>query len=213
MPSALRISLLYEVFHTAASAITVPAQEFGFQRSLAFVARAGIGRFLGTVLTIALGNASAVAQGVQQPVSGGSMGAVARPSLKAAIRYYEREGVVPQPARAGSGRYRQYSDADVERLAFLHRARELGFSLAEVRALLTFSDGDPGRSCGEVDALARAHLTQVNAKLAQLTALCDALAGVIDQCRGRLAVADCRILGALGGFAAAEVNDGDTGTA
>lgn len=119
-----------------------------------------------------------------------------------AIRYYEREGVVPRPARAGSGRYRQYGDADVERLAFLRRARELGFSLAEVRALLTFSDGDPGRSCGEVDALARAHLTQVDAKLGQLSALRDALAGVIDQCRGGLAVADCRILGALSGFAA-----------
>ena len=119
-----------------------------------------------------------------------------------AIRYYEREGVVPRPARAGSGRYRQYGEADVERLAFLRRARELGFSLAEVRALLTFSDGDPGRSCGEVDALARAHLTQVDAKLAQLSALREALAGVIDQCRGGVAVADCRILGALSGGAA-----------
>ncbi|MDZ7630195.1 MAG: helix-turn-helix domain-containing protein [Gemmatimonadaceae bacterium] len=116
-----------------------------------------------------------------------------------AIRYYEREGVVPRPARAGSGRYRRYGDADVVRLAFLRRARELGFSLAEVRALLSFSDGDPGRSCGEVDALARAHLSQVEAKLAQLTALRDALAGVVDQCRGGMAVADCRILGALGG--------------
>ena len=119
-----------------------------------------------------------------------------------AIRYYEREGVVPLPARFGSGRYRRYGDADVERLAFLRRARELGFSLAEVRALLTFSDGDPGRSCGEVDALARAHLTQVEVKLAQLTGLRDALAGVIDQCHGGLALADCRILGALGGSAA-----------
>jgi len=42
-----------------------------------------------------------------------------------AIRYYEREGVVPRPARVGSGRYRQYGDADVERLVFLRRAREL----------------------------------------------------------------------------------------
>lgn len=129
-----------------------------------------------------------------------------------AIRYYEREGVVPRPARAGSGRYRKYTDADVERLAFLRRARELGFSLAEVRALLRFSDGDPGRSCGEVDELARAHLAQVDAKLSQLAALRDALAGVIDQCRGGHAVADCRILGALGGFMATPVDDGDTGS-
>lgn len=118
-----------------------------------------------------------------------------------AIRYYEREGVVPRPARAGAGRYRQYGDADVQRVAFLRRARELGFSLAEVRELLAFNDGDPARSCGDVDLLARAHLAQVDAKIAQLNALRDALAGVIDQCRGGLAVADCRILGALGGHA------------
>jgi len=116
-----------------------------------------------------------------------------------AIRYYEREGVVPRPARAGSGRYRQYGLADVERFAFLRRARELGFSLAEVRELLAFNDGDPARSCRDVDAMARAHLAQVDAKLAQLNALRTALAGVINQCEGGLAVADCRILGALGG--------------
>jgi DNA-binding transcriptional MerR regulator len=116
-----------------------------------------------------------------------------------AIRYYEREGVVPRPARAGSGRYRRYGAADVERIAFLRRARDLGFSLAEVRELLAFNDGDPAHSCHDVDQMARAHLAQVDAKIAQLTALRDALAGVIDQCRGGLAVADCRILGALGG--------------
>ncbi len=117
-----------------------------------------------------------------------------------AIRYYEREGVVPCPPRAGTGRYRQYGSADVERLAFLRRARELGFSLDEVRALLAFSHGDPGRSCGDVDRLARAHLAQVDEKIAQLNALRDALAGVIDQCGGGMAVADCRILGALAGL-------------
>ncbi len=116
-----------------------------------------------------------------------------------AIRYYEREGVVPRPARAGSGRYRRYTTADVERLAFLRRARDLGFSLDEVQALLSFSDGDPKQSCSDVDTLARAHLQQVEAKLAQLIALRDALAMVIDQCRGGMAVADCRILGALSG--------------
>ena len=116
-----------------------------------------------------------------------------------AIRYYEREGVVPRPARTGSGRYRHYGLADVERFAFLRRARELGFSLAEVRELLAFNDGDPARSCRDVDAMARAHLAQVDAKIAQLNALRAALAGVINQCDGGLAVADCRILGALAG--------------
>lgn len=122
-----------------------------------------------------------------------------------AIRYYEREGVVPAPPRTGTGQYRRYGPADVERLAFLRRARELGFSLDEVRALLAFSSGDPGRSCGDVDRLAREHLAQVDAKIVQLTSLRDALAGVIDQCGGGLAVADCRILGALAGMKGANV--------
>lgn len=117
-----------------------------------------------------------------------------------AIRYYEREGVVPRPVRTGSGRYRQYGLADVERFAFLRRARELGFSLSEVRALLAFNDGDPARSCTDVDAMARAHLAQVDQKIAQLQALRAALAGVIDQCGEGLIVADCRILGALAGM-------------
>ncbi|MEO7713533.1 MAG: MerR family transcriptional regulator, partial [Gemmatimonadaceae bacterium] len=58
-----------------------------------------------------------------------------------AIRYYEREHVVPAAARGGPGRYRQYDEADVERLQFIRRARELGFSLDEVRELLALNDG------------------------------------------------------------------------
>lgn len=135
------------------------------------------------------------------PATGLTIGELAQQTgcTAEAIRYYEREGVVPRPARTGTGRYRQYGPGDVERLAFLRRARDLGFSLVEVRELLAFNDGDPARACGEVDALARAHLAQVDAKIAHLNALRDALAGVIAQCGGAMAVADCRILGALAG--------------
>jgi DNA-binding transcriptional MerR regulator len=115
-----------------------------------------------------------------------------------AIRYYEREGVVPAPPRVGAGRYRHYSLQDVDRFRFLRRARELGFPLDEVRNLLALAEGDPGSSCTSVDHLARTHLAQVEAKLAQLTALRDELSRVIDQCEGGFAVSDCRILGALG---------------
>lgn len=114
-----------------------------------------------------------------------------------AIRYYEREGVVPQSVRRGSGRYREYNEADVERLTFLRRARELGFSLAEVQELMTLADGDRTHSCATVDAIAKAHLAQVELKLQQLTQLRDELSRVIRACHGGLAVADCRILGAL----------------
>ncbi|MEO7361350.1 MAG: helix-turn-helix domain-containing protein [Gemmatimonadaceae bacterium] len=114
-----------------------------------------------------------------------------------AIRYYEREGVVPKSVRRGNGRYRVYNEADVERLAFLHRARELGFSLAEVRELITLADGDPNYSCSTVDAIAKAHLVQVESKLQQLSGLRDELLRIIRACEGGLSVSDCRILGAL----------------
>jgi DNA-binding transcriptional MerR regulator len=114
-----------------------------------------------------------------------------------AIRYYERVGVLSPPERHGAGRYRRYRSADIERLGFVRRARELGFSLDEVRELLGLAD-QPERSCAEVDQLARAHLAAVIEKLAQLTALRAELERVIGNCRGGVAVADCRILAALG---------------
>lgn len=116
-----------------------------------------------------------------------------------AIRYYEREGVVPAAARGGPGRYRQYGEADAERLRFIRRARELGFSLDEVRELLTLADGSPSRPCTDVNRIARAHLAQVDVKLAQLSALRTELDRVIGECGGIVPVADCRILGALSG--------------
>ncbi|MCO4099524.1 MAG: helix-turn-helix domain-containing protein [Gemmatimonas sp.] len=114
------------------------------------------------------------------------------------IRYYERIGLLPPPQRRGSGRYRMYSAADVVRLAFVRRARALGFSTDAVRDLLGLAD-DPERPCGEVGQLARAHLMAVEDKLAQLTALRDELQRVIGACAGKHAMAECRILGALSG--------------
>ncbi len=111
------------------------------------------------------------------------------------IRYYEREGVLPTPVR-GSGSYRMYGPDDVERLAFIRTSRELGFTLAEVRALLSLSE-TPNRSCNEVDALARSHLAQVEEKLRQLESLRAELSRVIGLCRGGGTVIDCRILHAL----------------
>ena len=111
------------------------------------------------------------------------------------IRYYERASVLPVPAR-GNAQYRVYAQADVDRLAFVRRARELGFTLDEVRELLSLAD-EPNRPCADVDALARAHLAQVEEKLAQLDALRRELARVIGECRGGRAISDCRILRAL----------------
>lgn len=71
------------------------------------------------------------------------------------IRYYERSGLMPAPARTASG-YREYSPTEVDRLRFISRGRELGFSLEEIRSLLSLDD-DPAMSCCDVDVIARQH--------------------------------------------------------
>lgn len=110
------------------------------------------------------------------------------------IRYYERIGLLPQPPRT-AGNYRNYSIQDVSRLAFIRRARDLGFSIEQVRTLLSLADQKEG-SCEAVDAIAREHLADVKSKLAALTALRRELDALIGQCRHGT-VAECRILEAL----------------
>jgi MerR family transcriptional regulator, mercuric resistance operon regulatory protein len=85
------------------------------------------------------------------------------------IRYYERIGLLPVPDR--KGRYRRYGAADVGRLVFVRRARELGFTLDEVRVLLKLSRVDGGAACAEVRDLAASHLAEVQAKIADLRAM------------------------------------------
>jgi len=111
------------------------------------------------------------------------------------IRYYERIGLLPAPPRTG-GNYRSYGAAELGRLSFIRRARDLGFSLDQVRALLSLSD-DRAHDCATVDALARDHLAQVERKIADLEALRRELAAIIASCGGGT-VADCRIIEALG---------------
>ena len=85
------------------------------------------------------------------------------------IRYYERIGLLPAPPRT-TGNYRNYSAAHVSRLAFIRRARDLGFSIEQIRALLELAD-QKEQSCKAVDAIAREHLADVKRKLADLSAL------------------------------------------
>jgi Cu(I)-responsive transcriptional regulator len=110
------------------------------------------------------------------------------------IRYYERIGLLPDPVRT-AGNYRSYDDVQLGRLSFVRRARDLGFSLDQVRELLDLAD-QRDRSCEAVDTIARQHLVEVERKIADLTALRDELADVIRRCR-RGTVADCRIIGTL----------------
>src|SRR5689334_21951672 len=96
------------------------------------------------------------------------------------IRYYERIGLLPAPRRT-AGNYRHYSAEDVGRLTFTRRARELGFSIEQIRTLLALA-GRKRQSCKAVDAVARAHLMEVQRKLARLAALRQELESLIGQC-------------------------------
>lgn len=111
------------------------------------------------------------------------------------VRWYEKVGLIDRPDRTG-GNYRSYATRDLARLTFIRRARDLGFSLDQVRALLNLAS-DPGRDCGSVDALASGHLAAVDRKIADLAALRRELAALLTSCRGG-SVAECRILEAFG---------------
>ena len=111
------------------------------------------------------------------------------------IRYYEKIGLLPKPARTSSN-YRDYGQAELGRLSFIRRSRDLGFSLDQVRALLGLSD-DKSCDCAGIDRIANQHLLEVDRKIADLRALRRELKAVIDSCDGGT-VAECRIIEALG---------------
>jgi MerR family mercuric resistance operon transcriptional regulator len=110
------------------------------------------------------------------------------------IRYYERIGLLPHPARTGGG-YRDYLPKEVDRLRFITRGRELGFSLEEIRSLLMLSD-DPALSCHDVDLLARHHLADIQQRMRELRRIARELERTIASCAGGKRGA-CAILGAL----------------
>lgn len=110
------------------------------------------------------------------------------------VRFYEKAGLLPAPART-EGNYRAYETAHLNRLSFIRRARDLGFSLDQIRDLLALSD-DPARPCSAVDAIAKAHREEVERKIADLIALKGELDRMIDRC-GSGIVGDCRIIEAL----------------
>lgn len=110
------------------------------------------------------------------------------------IRYYERIGLLPAPPRSAGG-HRAYGADLVRRLAFIRRARALGFTLHEIRALLRLAD-DRNRACADVRAVASAHLDDVRAKIADLKAMEGVLSDTIARCIAG-ADAECPIIEAL----------------
>ncbi|SFH28715.1 Cu(I)-responsive transcriptional regulator [Palleronia marisminoris] len=110
------------------------------------------------------------------------------------IRYYEQIGMMPEPGRTAGGQ-RRYGDPELDRLAFIRHARQLGFSLEAIRELLDLSD-QPDRPCHEADAIARRQLKQVEQRLARLEALRTELKRMVHDCSGGQ-TADCRVLEVL----------------
>ena len=96
------------------------------------------------------------------------------------IRYYERVGLLPAPARSEGG-YRLYRVDHLKRLNFIRRARALGFSIDEIRTLLRLAD-ERKRPCAEVRVVAEAHLEDVRAKIADLEAMERVLKDTVARC-------------------------------
>ena len=112
------------------------------------------------------------------------------------IRYYESVGLVPAADRRESG-YRDYGTSDIHRLAFIRRARDLGFSLEQIRDLLRlWSDGD--RSNAEVKAIALGHVAELEQRARELSQMADSLRHLAVACEGD-GRPDCPIIEGLGG--------------
>ncbi len=96
------------------------------------------------------------------------------------IRYYEQIGLLPAPERS-EGNRRCYRDSEVQRLSFIRHARDLGFEIDAIRTLLALQD-EPERCCGEIDAVAREHLTAIEEKIARLTGLRREMKRILASC-------------------------------
>lgn len=132
-------------------------------------------------------------------MDGLTIGRVARDAGLAidTVRYYEREGLLQKPARTPAG-YRQYASDAVARLRFIRQAKELGFTLSEIRELLALKVA-PGKSCADVRARTQAKIADVEQRIAQLARMKRALARLASACSGRGPTSECPIIEALEG--------------
>jgi MerR family mercuric resistance operon transcriptional regulator len=111
------------------------------------------------------------------------------------VRFYERQGLLHEPPRRESG-YRQYPEDVVARLRFIKRAKELGFSLKEIKELLALRV-DPETTCREVKAQAEAKIADIEGKIQTLQRMKKALKKLTAACSGRGPTSECPILEAL----------------
>ncbi|MDR7336240.1 Cd(II)/Pb(II)-responsive transcriptional regulator [Roseateles asaccharophilus] len=121
--------------------------------------------------------------------------AKATDTLTETIRFYERQGLLPPPARTTSN-YREYAAEHIQRLAFIRHCRSLDMTLAEIGTLLRFKDA-PGAGCGDVDALIQGHIEQVVTRIRALRSLEADLRALRKSCSAGRVAADCGILTGL----------------
>jgi len=112
------------------------------------------------------------------------------------IRHYETIGLIPAPDRRDSN-YRDYGHHDIHRLGFVRRARDLGFSIPEIRDLLRLW-ADRRRSSASVKRLTEAHIAELDAKIALMREMRETLAELADACAGNHRP-DCPIIASLAG--------------
>jgi MerR family mercuric resistance operon transcriptional regulator len=111
------------------------------------------------------------------------------------VRFYEREGLIPEPPRRPSG-YRDYPPDTVTRIVFIRRAKDLGFSLKEINELLDFRVR-PRRSCARVQRSAEAKIADIDGKIANLKRMRRALRDLTRACEDRTPTTECPILSSL----------------
>ncbi len=112
------------------------------------------------------------------------------------VRFYERNGLVQQPPKPSSGGFRVYPVETAERIRFIRQAQELGFSLREIKELLSLRT-DPATDCADVRERAQVKLDEIIRKIAQMKGIQTALEKLIAACPGRGALQVCSIIDAI----------------
>ena len=113
------------------------------------------------------------------------------------VRFYERQGLIEEPSRRASG-YRQFDEGVVNRLRFIRKAKELGFTLNEIKELLSLKVA-PSSSCADVKGRAEAKIADIEEKIRTLQRMKRALVELTKACKGDGPTNECPILESLDG--------------
>lgn len=130
-----------------------------------------------------------------QPMTIGKLAKAAGVGVET-IRFYEREGLILKPSLSAGSGYRKYDCAVIDRLAFIRRAKDLGFTLDEIRELLNLRAKSKSK-CATIKTKAEAKIADVNRKIDDLMAIKSALEKLVSTCNAESPTSECPILDAL----------------